>query len=80
MGCIFIVMKLKDYLQQIGITDAAFGELVGVSQSQISRIKRGRSKPSLSVAVAIEKATKQKVRANDLLSEANDVAEREVAQ
>ena len=61
-------MKLETYLKEKGLTDAAFGELIGVSQSQVSRIKRGVSWPSKDVLTAIALATKQKVTANDILS------------
>ena len=49
------------------LTDAAFGSLVGLSQSQISRIKRGKSRPSWEALAAIEKATKGKVTAADFM-------------
>lgn len=60
-------MNLKTYLSQQTITDAEFGLLIGVSQSQVSRIKNGKTAPSLAVIVAIEKVTKGKVGASDLL-------------
>lgn len=61
-------MTLKDYLSSLTITDAEFGEKIGVSQSQVSRIKNGKTSPSLEVIVAIEKITKGKVRAEDIFA------------
>jgi transcriptional regulator with XRE-family HTH domain len=69
MTCILGVMTLKEYLSSLTITDAEFGEKIGVSQSQISRIKHGKTSPSLEVIVAIEKMTKGKVRAEDIYAE-----------
>jgi transcriptional regulator with XRE-family HTH domain len=61
-------MTLKEYLTNRPITDAEFGALIGVSQSQVTRIKNGQTSPSLAVIVAIEKATGGDVRANDIFS------------
>lgn len=66
MPCILTGMKLIDYLSSLTITDAEFGAKIGVSQSQVSRIKHGKTAPSLAVIVAIEKATKGKVGAKDI--------------
>ncbi|MDI6026749.1 helix-turn-helix transcriptional regulator [Corticibacterium sp. UT-5YL-CI-8] len=54
-------MKLTKYLSDNALTDEAFGRLVGKSQSQINRIKRGVSKPSLDLANLITKVTGGKV-------------------
>lgn len=47
--------------------DQWLANAVGCSRSQASRIRRGKSVPSLETAVAIERATKGKVRPADLL-------------
>lgn len=79
MTCILCGMNLKDYLSSLTMTDAEFGGKIGVSQSQVSRIKNGKTAPSLAVIVAIEKVTKGKVSAKDiydaLQSHATEAAE-----
>jgi DNA-binding XRE family transcriptional regulator len=47
--------------------DQWLANAVGCSRSQASRIRRGKSVPSLETAVAIERVTKGKVRPADLL-------------
>lgn len=59
-------MKLEAYLTQKKLTAAAFGEKAGLSQSQVSRIMRGKSWPSREAVDAIFKATGGKVTAHDL--------------
>lgn len=61
-------MKLNMYLTTKGITDEAFGRKIGCSQSQVSRIKRGVSKPSLGLIERIALATGGAVRANDFMT------------
>ena len=61
-------MKLETFLSENKLTDAAFGKLVGLSQSQVNRIKRGVSKPSWDALGAIERATKGAVKAADFMS------------
>lgn len=58
-------MKLSHYLEQHDMTDAAFAEKVGMSQSQISRLRREVSRPSWEAVTAIEAATNGKVLATD---------------
>lgn len=71
MVCIsMLAMKLIDFLQSKKLTDAAFAEKVGLSQSQVSRIKRGKSMPSWDAAAAIERATDGSVTASDFSREA----------
>jgi transcriptional regulator with XRE-family HTH domain len=71
MVCILSVMKLAEFLNTEKLTDEAFGALVGMSQSQISRIKRGVSRPSWESLAAIERVTDGKVRAADFIPEAS---------
>lgn len=62
-------MKLNLYLTNKGITDDAFGKRIGCSQSQVSRIKRGVSKPSLNLIERIALATGGAVKANDFMTD-----------
>jgi DNA-binding transcriptional regulator YdaS (Cro superfamily) len=57
-------MTLDQYLSESGETNTAFSARVGISQSQIGRLRRGW-KPSWDTIVAIEKATGGKVQPND---------------
>ncbi|WP_186307177.1 helix-turn-helix domain-containing protein [Mesorhizobium amorphae] len=63
-------MKLAEYLSQEKLTDEAFGALVGMSQSQISRIKRGVSRPSWENLASIERVTGSLVTAADFIPQA----------
>lgn len=60
-------MKLSAYLSDKNLTDDAFAAIVGMSQSQISRLKRGISRPSWETVAAIERATGGLVTAADFL-------------
>jgi transcriptional regulator with XRE-family HTH domain len=65
-------MTLDDYLtrqrsKDPKLTDAAFGEQVGLSQSQISRLRRGEARPSLAAVERIHRATRGKVSARDFM-------------
>lgn len=48
--------------------DNWLAQVIGCTRSQASRIRRAKSRPSLAGAVAVEKATKGKVKAADLLN------------
>lgn len=50
-----------------GRDDQWLAQALGCSRSQASRIRRGKSVPSLDTAVAIERLTKGKVKPADLL-------------
>lgn len=52
------------------MTDHAFGELVGLSQAHVNRLRNGKNKPSWEVAARIAAVTKNKVTANDWYTEA----------
>lgn len=58
-------MTLNDYLDETKETDTAFAVRVGLSQSQVGRLRRNVSKPSWDAIVAIETATEGKVQPND---------------
>lgn len=62
------LMKLSEFLTDRNLTDDAFAALVGMSQSQVSRLKRGLSRPSWDNLAAIERATDGAVTANDFMT------------
>ena len=57
-------MKLSDWLEQSGTTQAVLAEQLGISQGRISQLVSGAA-PSLELALKIQKITSDKVRAND---------------
>lgn len=58
-------MKLDDFLSKSPLTDEAFGQLIGCSQSQVSRLRRGESAPSPERIARIRDATGGKVDFKD---------------
>lgn len=62
-------MKLETYLDVNRLTDSAFGQIVNLSQSQVSRIKRGKSWPQREVMERIMAATGGKVTPNDFVGQ-----------
>lgn len=58
-------MKLSDYMREKGLRDRQMGAMVGLSESQISRIRRGLSVPSRHKFPEFIKATGGKVTPND---------------
>ena len=62
-------MKLALYLENSTLSDEAFGQLVGLSQSQVNRIKNGKSKPTLEMVAKISKATEGSVSFADFISD-----------
>lgn len=67
MERILSVMKLDQYLTQRGMTDAAFAEKVGRSQSSINRIRRGETRPDWKTMERIVEETGGEVSPNDFL-------------
>lgn len=63
------VMTLNEYLSTDDagkqLTDEAFGKLCKMSQSQISRLRNGKSRPSFEAMQAIFAASGEKVSPND---------------
>ncbi len=49
--------KLQTYLTSHGLRQADFAAAVGATQATISRLANGSMRPSLELAVAIERAT-----------------------
>lgn len=57
--------------------DQWLAQVLGCSRSQASRVRRGKSRPSPSGAFEIERVTRGKVKASELLADpvaANDAA------
>ncbi len=60
-------MTLDQYLSKNDLSSAQFGDQVGASRSQISRIRRGVSRPSWDMVARIAEATGGKVTADDFM-------------
>ena len=77
---IYVGMTLDEFLKSENakaiargkqkMTDHAFGQLVGLSQAHVNRLRNGKNLPSLEVAVRIASVTKNKVTASDWYTEA----------
>lgn len=59
---------LGSWMAQRGVRDQWLADQLSCTQSQISRIRRGLSRPSAERAFAIEKLTRGKIKAADLLT------------
>lgn len=53
-------MNIKEKREQLGISQKALAEKVGISQSFLCDIEQGRCKPSLDTAVKLAKVLKIK--------------------
>lgn len=60
-------MKLLQYLEEVGLSYAAFAAKVGVTPSSVSRIANGKRIPRADLAERITIATKGKVKLADLV-------------
>lgn len=58
-------MKLNDFLNNSPLTEEAFGALIGCSQSQVNRLRKGGSAPSPERIARIREATGGKVDFKD---------------
>ena len=67
-------MKLADYIKEAGLTDEAFGRLVGVSQPTVSRLKRDLSWPTRETIERIRDVTGGKVTADDFMDAPTEAA------
>lgn len=68
-------MRLSDYFsQQDGLTETAFAERIGRSQSQVNRLRRGVSSPDWSTIEKIKAATGGLVTADDWAAQAVEKA------
>lgn len=72
-------MKLKVYLDGQWGAQVRLAEACGISQAFLSLIVAGKRTPSLGVARKINRATKGKVRFEDLLQYVPDGEKSEVA-
>lgn len=60
-------MTLDDFLRKQDLSTPDFAKLVGASRSQISRVRRGQSRPSWELVERIEAVTSGQVTANDFM-------------
>lgn len=58
-------MTLDEFLSKSPLTEEAFGALIGCSQSQVNRLRNGKSQPSSERIARIRTATKGKVDFSD---------------
>jgi transcriptional regulator with XRE-family HTH domain len=58
-------MRLADFMSTTGVSCASLARATNVSRSTISRLKNGKSKPSMSLARRIELATALAVGMSD---------------
>ena len=64
---------LDQFLQDNGLRQASFAERVGATQATISKLVRDETRPSLELAVRIERETKGAVPANSWVPEPDSV-------
>lgn len=55
-----------------GMTEEKFGELVGISQAQVNRLRKGKSPPSARVIARTHEVTDKMVTPNDWFPEPPD--------
>lgn len=60
-------MTLREYLEEEGLTETAFAELLGISQAAVNRYCNGIRTPHKTKLRAIVDATGGKVTANDFM-------------
>jgi 3,4-dihydroxy 2-butanone 4-phosphate synthase/GTP cyclohydrolase II len=63
-----MTMRLEDYLQRRGMTNAEFAKIVQLSEATVSLLIRGEIWMSRATAQKILKATRGEVTPNDFLS------------
>lgn len=63
------MQTLADYIKQSGLTQDAFARRVGISQSYLNDIAKGRKTPSLPVALRIATASGGVVSVASLVTE-----------
>lgn len=66
-------MQLADWLRQNGLTAQAFAAQVGTSHATVSRLCRGRQRPSMELAQTIAAMTRGAVMPNDFMSPASEL-------
>jgi DNA-binding transcriptional regulator YdaS (Cro superfamily) len=60
-------MQLKEYLEASGVTRVEFCSLIGIRESNLSRYITGKVRPSLAMALKIERATEGHVSRLEVL-------------
>jgi len=65
----WVMNKLATYIKGAGISQREFADRVGVDYSIVSRLARDGMRPSLELAVRIERETKGAVPANSWVPE-----------
>lgn len=58
-------MRFQDWLKDSVFTQTEVAEKLGITQSAVSHLAKGRKNPSLELMLKIQKVTKGKVRPND---------------
>jgi DNA-binding XRE family transcriptional regulator len=61
-------MQLAEYMDLKGLRDRDFAPLISVTRETVSRIRRGRVRPSWETIQKIKNATRGAVTANDFES------------
>lgn len=69
---IVTMMTLSEYLAKTGISQAAFADEIKVKQATVSRLARNMMRPSLELAVSIERITGGAVAAASWVSAPKD--------
>lgn len=64
-------MNLRSYLSSRGISEAAFGQTIAVSQAAVNRYVRGERIPTPRIMARIVEATDGQVTANDFYADAD---------
>lgn len=64
------MVKLDAFLEESGLTNAAFAERVGVSEATISRLRNGKQTPSWDLIQRITVETAGRISPNDFLPSA----------
>ena len=61
-------MKLRDFMNKMGLTERAFAQNLGISQQHLNFIIQGKRNPSLEIARMIESETLGEVSISELFS------------
>lgn len=67
ISCTFAAMKLSQYLEKHGLSDADFGAVVGRDRATVNRWRNEMVRPDWDSLLAIEQATNGKVTAKDFV-------------
>jgi transcriptional regulator with XRE-family HTH domain len=65
-----VAMTLTEYLRENSLSETAFADRAGISQSQVNRLRSGKCRPSFEAIEAIKNATDGRVSPNDWFAEA----------